>query len=153
MRILSASLRSIAIAALLVCGSAVSAPQTQRPPPSTPVSPATALPAWDHLSAEQRALLIAPLRERWNDNPGRRAGLYRHAQRWQTMTPEQRKNARRGKQRWDTMDPAQRAEARVLFDSMRGLSPDQRKALRAQWRAMTPEQRREWVQKHGAATP
>src|SRR5690606_13492432 len=29
----------------------------------------TPMPAWEQLSAEQRDLLVAPLRERWNANP------------------------------------------------------------------------------------
>jgi hypothetical protein len=31
---------------------------------------------------------------------------------------------------------------------MRGMAPEQRKALKAQWRAMTPEQRRAWAEQH-----
>jgi hypothetical protein len=34
---------------------------------------------------------------------------------------------------------------RALFQKMRDLPPERRRALRERWRAMTPEQRRAWV--------
>lgn len=139
--------------ALACTGIAMSSATFAQPPqPSMSRSTATTapLPEWDRLSAEQRALLIAPMRQRWNDSPDRRGDMYQHAQRWQSMTPEQRSNARNGKKRFDRMDPAQRAEARVLFERMQALPPDQRRALREQWKAMTPDQRREWVRSNAA---
>jgi len=62
-------------------------------------------PAWEQLSAAERDLLTAPIRERWNSNPGERARMLEHAQRWQAMTPEQRKRAHHGMKRWSHMDP------------------------------------------------
>jgi hypothetical protein len=114
---------------------------------------APAMPAWEQLSPAQRELLLAPVRERWNGNPGERTRMYEHAQRWHDMTPEQRKRAHRGMRRFSHMKPEQREEARALFESMRALPPQQRAALRAQWKAMTPEQRRAWVQAHPPADP
>ncbi|MDQ2702504.1 MAG: DUF3106 domain-containing protein [Pseudomonadota bacterium] len=104
------------------------------------------LPAWEQLSAEQRERLVAPLRERWNANPAERSRMYRHAERWQSMTPEQRKHARRGLRHWEHMDPERRAEMKALFQAMKSMSPEKRKELRKRWHAMTPEQRREWVE-------
>ena len=49
------------------------------------------LPEWEQLSEAQRALLVAPIRERWNAEPAARARMLRHAQRWQQLTPEQRR--------------------------------------------------------------
>ena len=103
-------------------------------------------PAWEQLSTAERDLLTAPIRERWNDNPGERARMLEHARRWQAMTPEQRKRAHHGMKRWSHMDPQKRAEARALFGKMRDMSPEQRKALREQWHAMTPEQRKAWIE-------
>ena len=103
-------------------------------------------PAWEQLSSAERDLLTAPIRERWNSNPGERARMLEHARRWQDMTPEERKRAHHGMKRWSHMDPKKRAEARALFGKMRDMSPEQRKALREEWQAMTPEQRKAWIE-------
>ncbi len=133
----------LATCLLLASGSLLAAGQDK---------PATGgeLPAWEQLSAEQRELLVAPVRERWNANPAERARIYGHAERWQTMTPEQRKHARRGLRHWEHMDPERRAEMKALFQAMKPMSPEQRKELRKRWRGMTAEQRRQWVEANPA---
>ena len=84
------------------------------------------LPAWEQLSAEQRDLLVAPLRERWNANPAERARMYHHAERWHEMTPEQRKHARRGMRHWEHMSPERRAEMKALFQAMKAMTAPSR---------------------------
>ena len=116
-------------------------------PPAAPET-ATAMPAWEQLTPAQRETLVAPVRERWNENADERARMYQRAQRWHSMTPEQRKRAHRGKQRWDHMGPEQRLQARALYQKMRTMPPEQRHALRDEWKAMTPEQRRAWVERN-----
>ena len=106
------------------------------------------LPEWDQLTAQQRQALVAPLRERWNQDPSQRARMLGHAQHWQSMSPEQRGRARKGMRHFEGMDPAQRRQARALFERMRTLEPQQREDLRTQWKAMTPEQRSEWVEQN-----
>lgn len=116
-----------------------------------PPAPApTQLPAWEQLTPAQREMLISPVRERWNNQPEERQRMLHRAQRWQQMTPEQRKRARHGMQRWEHMSPEQRDQARALFAKMRTLDEDDRAALKAKWRAMTPEQRHAWVQANPA---
>jgi hypothetical protein len=110
--------------------------------------PATALPAWEQLSPAQREVLIAPLRERWNENPSARARLFDHARRWRQLTPKQREGARRGLRKWDHMDPRERDTMRALFHQMRGMDPEQRRQLRDQWRSMSAQQREDWVRTH-----
>ena len=51
------------------------------------------LPEWDKLTPQQREALIAPVRERWNSDVEQRPRMLEHAQRWNSMTPEQRKQA------------------------------------------------------------
>ena len=104
------------------------------------------MPAWEQLTPAQRDLLVAPMRERWDANPGERARMYRHAERWRAMTPEQRARAQRGLGHWEHMDPARQREMRALFEKMRGMSKEQRDALREQWRAMSTAERRAWVE-------
>jgi len=142
--------RPLILAALLSCAWPALAAS---PVANAASSDAPAMPAWEQLSAAQRDVLIAPIRERWNGNPGERPRMYDHARRWQTMTPEQRKRAHRGMRRWSHMKPEQRDEARALFEQMRALPPQERDALRAQWRKMTPEQRRAWVDAHQPGDP
>lgn len=104
------------------------------------------LPEWDKLTPQQREMLIAPLRDRWNSAPEQRVRMLEHAQRWQRMTPEQRAQARKGMRRFVHMKPEQREHARALFAKMHGMPPDERRKLVEQWKAMTPEQRQQWVQ-------
>lgn len=111
-------------------------------------SPAPPLPDWDKLTPQQREALIAPVRERWNADPGERPRMLEHAKRWKTMTPEERRQARKGMRRFEGMNPQQREEARALFVRMKELNPQQREQLRGEWKKMTPEQRRTWVQKN-----
>jgi len=110
--------------------------------------PAAALPAWEQLTAEQRELLIAPVRERWNSDPAARARMLEHAQGWKKMTPEQRSRARQGMKRFENMSPEQREQARAVFSHTESMTPEQRKQFRTQWESMTPEQRRTWTQQH-----
>jgi hypothetical protein len=135
----------VALALLVCCAPAFAQqkPATQAPTGPTP-------PAWEQLSAAERDLLIAPIRERWNAEPTGRTRMLEHAKRWQTMTPEQRRAAHDGMRRWSHLNPEQREHARALFERMRGMDPDARRAFREQWRAMTPEQRDAWLDQHPA---
>ncbi|KAF1708798.1 hypothetical protein CSC70_11850 [Pseudoxanthomonas kalamensis DSM 18571] len=112
-----------------------------------------ALPEWDKLTAQQREQLIAPIRERWDSEPEQRTRMLEHAQRWQRMTPEQREKAHRGMRRFEKMSPEQRREARALFEKMQGMGAEQRKQLVTEWKAMTPEQRRAWVERNPPRDP
>ncbi|MEO8366423.1 MAG: DUF3106 domain-containing protein [Pseudoxanthomonas sp.] len=116
-------------------------------------APAQSLPDWDKLTPQQRDALIAPVRERWNSDPDQRARMLEHAHRWEDMSPDQRKQARKGMRRFEHMNPQQREEARALFEQMKKLSPEQRNQLREDWRRMTPEQRRAWVEKNPPGKP
>ncbi len=129
--------RSMVIGLLLLAGNALAQS-----------TPASSLPDWDKLTPQQREALVAPVRERWNADPGERRRMLEHAQRWKTMTPDQRKQARKGMRRFEEMNPRQREEARVLFSHMKELPPEQRRKLREDWKNMTPEQRRAWIQKN-----
>lgn len=120
------------------------------PAGAQPVGDAPALPAWDQLSETQRQALVAPMRQRWNDHPEKRARMLAHARRWQEMEPGQRERAHRGAERWRQMDPDKREAMRALYARLRTLPEPGREALRAEWRAMTPEQRRAWVKANPA---
>jgi hypothetical protein len=133
----------------LLC-SAPAFAQTAPAGKAAPTTPARSYPAWEQLSAAEREMLVAPMRERWNSNPEARDRMMQHAQRWQTMTPEQRQRMHRGMGRWDHMSPEQRAKARALFGEMRKLTPEQRQELRSKWKSMTPAEREAWIKAHPA---
>src|SRR5690554_6005821 len=118
--------------------------------PAVAQSTTTPLPEWDQLTAEQREALVAPVRARWNNEPGKRARMLRHAERWQQMTPEERERAHHGMKRWHGMSPERREEARALYQHMRGMSADEREALHKRWKEMTPGQRRAWLEQNPA---
>ncbi|GAB3335895.1 DUF3106 domain-containing protein [Marilutibacter aestuarii] len=111
-------------------------PPPQGPPP----------PGWDDLTDAQRDMLVAPIRERWNNEPDERHRMLERARRWQELSPEQRARARHGRHRWEDMSPEQRRQTRALFETMRSMTPEERGALKAKWRAMSPEQRDAWIQ-------
>ena len=134
--------RSLLLGLLLAAGGALAQSQ-----------PTQSLPDWDKLSPQQREALIAPVRERWNSDVEQRPRMLEHAQRWNTMTPEQRKQAHKGMRRFEDMTPRQREEARVLYVHMVKLTPEARKQLREDWKQMSPEQRREWMQKNAPKAP
>ncbi len=115
---------------------------------ATPV--ANAMPEWDQLTPAQREALVAPLRERWNREPGERPRMFERAQRWQAMPAGQRERARYGMHRWEGMAPQKRTQARALFHALRGMDEAQRTSFMAQWRQMTPQQRSEWLLAHPA---
>lgn len=137
-------IRSSAAALLLVLSAAV------LPAAADPTRDDAIPPAWEQLSDAQREALVAPLRQRWNDNPGKRARMLEHAERWQQMDPEQRASARRGAERWRQMDPEKRDALRALYAHMRTLPEAERETLRRSWETMTPAQRRDWVSAHPA---
>jgi Protein of unknown function (DUF3106) len=136
---------AIVATALSLASVSAFAQQVAPPMPSDAAQP---LPTWEQLTPAQREMLIATLRDRWNQSPQQRARIMNHAQRWKQMTPEQRQRAQAGKHRWDKMTPQQRAQARAAFEQGKTLSPEQRAALREKLKAMSPEQRREWLKQY-----
>jgi hypothetical protein len=143
-------IRMVLAGSLLVAMGVAGAQQRKGPPTPTATM---ALPAWEQLSDAQRELLVAPLRERWNASPSDRARMYDHAERWRSMTPEQRNRARRGMRHWEHMDPQRQKEMRALFGKMRSMTPEQRNALRDRWHAMSAEERRAWVEANPPKDP
>ena len=102
---------------------------------NAPAPAPASYPEWSKLTSDQRQALIEPLRARWNANPDMRDQMFKHAQRWQRMSAEQREAANRGMRRWE------------------GLTPEQRKAMHEQWKTMSPEQRKAWLEASHPAPP
>lgn len=79
----------------------------------------------------------------------RRALLLERYERWHRWSPEQRRAAREGWRHYRELSPRQRAQMRRSLRAMRGLDDGQRRELLQQWRALSPEQRRDWLRAGG----
>jgi len=109
----------------------------------------SALPEWEHLSADQREHLTAPTRDRWNSaTPEQRARMLARAERWQQMEAHQRERISGAIDRWQNLPPLRHHELRALFHHLHTLPEAERAGFMLRWHAMTPEQRREWTEAH-----
>ena len=111
-----------------------------------------AVPAWSELTPEQQEKL-APLRERWDQMPASRRvhaleRMERRA-RWDALSPEQRERLRHGARNFRDLPPELREKMRASMQVVRELPEDQRRELKERWRAMDPEQRRQWLEAGG----
>ncbi len=117
-----------------------------------PVPAGVSVPAWHELSPRQQEKL-APLRERWDQMPASRRvhALERleRRERWEAMTPEQRERLRQGARNFHELPPELRETARASFQVVRALPEPERRAILARWRALSPEQRRAWLEAGG----
>jgi len=108
--------------------------------------PASPLPDWEHLSAEQREHLTAPTRDRWNSaSSEQRARMLARAERWQQMAPDERARISGAIGRWQNLPPGRHHELRALFHHLHALDEGEREAFLARWKSMTAEQRQTWA--------
>ena len=111
--------------------------------------PGVRVPAWRELSAQQQEDL-APFAGRWDRMPAsRRVLVLERYQRWSHLPPERRAQVRAGERNFREMSPAQRERMRRAFRALRALPPGEQQRLRASWREMTPQQRRDWLERGG----
>lgn len=123
--------------------------------------------AWSGLSAAQQRML-EPLHKQWDQlKPARQRHLARNAERWSSlppghqqqirerltrwagMTPQQRRQLRENMRAFHNLTPEERAKVSAAFRKFQSLPPAERRALRARWRAMPPQQRMHWAERHG----
>ena len=123
-------------------------------PPHGPVvvPEGVTVPSWEELTPAQQARLER-LRERWDSLPAsQRVMALERAERrarWEAMTPEQRERIREGMRNYRELPPELRERMRESMRAMRALPEEERKALLARWRALSPEQRRAWLEAGG----
>jgi hypothetical protein len=65
------------------------------------------------------------------------------------MTPEQRQQLRENARAFHNLTPEERAKVSEAFRKFQSLPPAERRALRERWRAMPPQQRMRWAERHG----
>lgn len=122
--------------------------QTPPPRPTTPGGP-----AWSELSLAQQAAL-SPLKGSWNGiDASRKTKWIIVAQRFDTLSNEDRQRVQARMAAWAAMTPAERGQARQNFQDLRNLPAADRQALWDAYRTLPPEQQREWArQPQQAAT-
>ena len=109
------------------------------------IPPGVRVPAWNELDDRQRADL-APFAGRWDRLPAsRRVQILERYDRYKSLPPEKQNALREGAINFQQMSPLQRQKMRESLQALRTLPPDEQRALRQQWQAMTPEQRRAWL--------
>lgn len=110
------------------------------------------VPTWDQLTPAQQKS-VERLRERWDTLPAsQRVMALERAERrarWAAMTPEQRERIREGMRNYRDLPPELRETMRESMRAMRALPEAERRELFAKWRALSPEQRRAWLEAGG----
>jgi Protein of unknown function (DUF3106) len=107
------------------------------------------VPAWKELNPRQRTDL-ASFADRWDRLPAsRRVQILERYSRFQSLPPEKQNALREGAVNFQQMTPQQRQKMRESVRVLRTLPPEEQRALRKQWEAMTPEQRRAWLDEGG----
>lgn len=110
------------------------------------------VPTWDELTPAQRKA-VDRHRDRWDTMPASQRVLAleraERRARWEAMTPEQRERIREGMRNYRELPPELRERMRESMRAMRALPEAERRALFARWRALSPEQRRAWLEAGG----
>ena len=146
---------------LLLLAAAPAFAQEAPAPGANPPAPV----AWSSLSPEQHKLL-SRFGGQWNSlPPSRQQALARGTERWLGMSAEQRDKARDRFSHWQTLPPEQRhalrgrwqkfqalppneqAAVRENFHRFQQLPPARRQVLRDQWRAASPAQRQQMIER------
>ena len=123
------------------------APSDPRPAPE-----GVRVPSWAELSPAQKAGL-AHLEAHWDRMPASRRvealERFERRQHFLSLPPEQRRALREGARHFHEMPPELRDRMRRSIRHVQSLPPEQQRALRRQWQALTPEQRRAWLEAGG----
>lgn len=142
----------VALALVFSAPGATAHSQEAQGRPHAPIPDGVAVPSWSELSGAQQEKL-APLRERWDQMPAsRRALALERAERrarWDALPPGERERLRDGARNFRDLPPELREKMRESMLVVRQLPEAQRRELKQRWRAMDPEQRRQWLEAGG----
>ena len=110
---------------------------------------ASPAPTWQELDSRQQADLVR-FAQGWNRlPPERRAHILQRYLRWQELPAERRETLRQGERNFRQMSVDQRRKIRASLGTVRALPPEEQRRLRQQWRSLTPQQRRDWLERGG----
>ena len=104
--------------------------------------------AWNQLSPAQRAFL-APLRGTWNTlPPWRQHHMANQVDQWRQLPPDRQAQIQQRFERLARMSPEERNERMRIQSQFRDMPSAQRQRMFATWfRSLTPEQRRDLMQR------
>ena len=134
----------VALLFALACATATAQP---RRPPIIPEG--VSVPSWTQLDPRQQAAL-SQFSRRWDRMPAsRRVLILERYARWQQLPEPRRRALLEGARNFQQLSPVQRQKMRHSMMLVRSLPDDERRQLRQLWRSMSPQQRREWLDRGG----
>ncbi|MEO7252434.1 MAG: DUF3106 domain-containing protein [Arenimonas sp.] len=139
-----ATQRLIALLLALGCATATAQPQRRLVIPE-----GVSVPSWNQLDPQQQAAL-SQFSERWDAMPAsRRVLILERYARWEQLPEPRRRALHEGARNFRQVSPVQRQKLRRSMSLVRSLPDEERRRLRQLWRRMTPQQRREWLDRGG----
>jgi hypothetical protein len=128
--------------------------------PSAQVGTSTLVPAlnqpnWDQLTPEQRAVLN-PLASDWPAMESyRRKKWIGIAQRYSTMSADEKSRVDQRMKQWASLTPEQRRQARANYKSLKQVTPDHKEDIKRKWEeySQLPVEQRERLKAEAAHTP
>lgn len=136
---------------LLVCGALLASAAAQTPSAAPAGAPATALAAapkpsgsgqWKQLSPQSKAAL-APLAERWGElSDTQRSKWLTIAANFGQLSEAEQQVMHSRMREWVALSPAQRNQARLNFNTLQGVSKDQKKSRWDEYQALSDEEKR-----------
>jgi hypothetical protein len=112
-------------------------------------------PAWEQLSPEQRSIL-QPLAGEWPSMESyRRKKWLGIAQRYSTMSPDEKARVDQRMKEWAKLTPEQRQQARASFKSLKQVPPEHKEDVKKKWEeySQLPAEQREQLKVDAARKP
>ena len=127
---------ALAIGLGVVAGTCVAGPSTGSTATagkSSSLVPSLSQPNWDQLSVEQRNVL-QPLAKDWPTMENyRRKKWIGIAQRYSTMSAEEKLRVDQRMKDWASLSPEQRSQARANYKSLKQVAPDHKEEIKRKW--------------------
>lgn len=117
--------------------------------------PALNQPNWAQLTVEQRTIL-QPLASEWDSMESfRRKKWLGIAQRYSTMSPDEKVRVDQRVQEWAKLTPEQRQQARANYKSLKQVQPEHKEDVKRKWEeySQLPAEQREQLKADAARKP
>jgi len=137
------------IAGLIAC-LALSGP-LQASPPTTAILGTPPQPNWSLLSTQQK-IILAPLAGEWDQMENiRRKKWLGIADRFSTMSPEEKARIQQRMHEWAALTPDKRAKIRDSYKEFSQLPPEKRLAVKQKWETYSglPDEEKQRVRQSG----
>ena len=128
----------------LVLGGLLALPAPAQPPATTPAGTAAAQPhsRWSRLSSTEKAAL-APLAEPWDQiSETQRSKWLTIARNFDQLSPAEQQVMQARMKEWVKLSPVQRNQARLNFNTLQGVSKDEKKTRWDEYQALSEAEKR-----------